>query len=93
MHKAAGITLRPRRRVRDMSTLLALVREHLGVTVVPELALTGMNRLVTVPVTPTARRALFLTPADPDDITANVRLLLEVAHQQSPATQRARPGP
>lgn len=89
MHEAAGIELRPRRRVRDMSTLLALVREQLGVTVVPELSLTGVHGLIAVPVTPAARRALRLIPADPDDITATVRVLLDITHQRSQAPAQA----
>ncbi len=92
MHEAAGVELRPARRVRDMTTLLSLVREQLGVTVVPELALTGAHGLVTVPVTPAARRALCLIPADPDDITATARVLLDIAHQESQAPTQAKAG-
>ncbi|MEU6073478.1 LysR family transcriptional regulator [Micromonospora sp. NPDC047074] len=79
MYDAAGQPLRPHRRVRDMATLLALVREQLGVTVVPELSLTGAQALAAIPISPPAHRVLRLVPADTDPVDATVRALLDVA--------------
>jgi hypothetical protein len=66
MYHAADLTLRPKLRVRDMTTLLALVREQVGVTVVPELSLTDRRGLTAIPVTPLTYRRLILTPARTD---------------------------
>jgi DNA-binding transcriptional LysR family regulator len=60
----AGVALRPARRIRDPATLLAMVQQQLGVTVVPELTLPRAHDLAVVPVAPTAHRALHLVPAD-----------------------------
>ncbi len=86
MYEAAGVELRPARRIRDMPTLLALVRERLGVTVVPTLALSRLDGVVAVPVTPAARRTLRLVPADEDDVPATVQLLLDIARTTAPLT-------
>lgn len=58
-----------------MNTLLALVRERLGVTVVPELALAGADGLAIAPVTPPDRRVLRLVPAA-EDVSPAVQALL-----------------
>ncbi|MEV6970142.1 LysR family transcriptional regulator [Hamadaea sp. NPDC051192] len=79
LYEDAGEPLQPQRRIRDMATLLALVREQLGVTVVPELSLTGAQGLVAIPLDPPAHRVLRLVPADPDDADLAVRTLLTVA--------------
>lgn len=84
MHTTAGVPFRPTRRVRDMATLLALVREQLGVTVIPELAITDTHGLVAVPVTPPARRTLRLVPAHPHDIPATVHALFVITRHRSP---------
>ncbi len=83
MHQAAGLRLQPARRVRDMATLLALVAEQLGVTVVPELALPAGHQLAVVPVTPTAHRALYLVPADERDLPAAGHVLLDITRDRS----------
>lgn len=79
MYDVAGIEMSPARRVRDMATLLALVRERLGVTVVPELALSGMQGLAAVPVLPAACRQLTVVAADREDLSLSVRTFLELA--------------
>jgi hypothetical protein len=66
MYKAAGLDLRPKLRVRDMATLLALVREQVGVTVIPELSFTDPRGLVAVPVEPLTHRRLVLTTHSQD---------------------------
>jgi len=83
MHQAAGLRLQPARRVRDMATLLALVAEQLGVTVVPELALPPGHQLAVVPVTPTTHRALYLVPADEQDLPAAGHVLLDITRDRS----------
>jgi len=90
MYHAAGLSLRPHRRVRDMATLLALVREQLGVTIVPELALTGAHALTAIPIVPAAHRVLRLVPADADPVDSTVRTLLDVARDAAPG-RPARP--
>ncbi|MFB6722642.1 LysR family transcriptional regulator [Kribbella sp. NPDC056345] len=60
LYKAAGLTLRHKLRVRDMATLLALVREQVGITVIPELSFTDRQGLVAIPITPASRRCLTL---------------------------------
>jgi DNA-binding transcriptional LysR family regulator len=66
MYKAAGLGLRPKLPVRDMATLLALVREQVGVTVIPELSFTDPRGLVAVPVKPVTHRRLVLTTHSQD---------------------------
>ena len=79
MHRVAGITLRPSRKIRDMTTLLALVREGLGVTVVPELAITDPQGLTVLPINPATYRALHLVAADSRDVPATVQVFLDIA--------------
>lgn len=66
-----------------MATLLALVAERLGVTVVPELALPAGHQLAVVPVTPTTHRALYLVPADERDLPAAGHVLLDITRDRS----------
>jgi DNA-binding transcriptional LysR family regulator len=81
MFHAAGLTLRPKLRVRDMTTLLALVREHVGITVIPELSLIDRRGLATMPITPPTYRRLVLTPADPRDVGPAARAFLNLTPQ------------
>jgi DNA-binding transcriptional LysR family regulator len=66
LHRQAGTPFSPAHRIRDMGTLLAMVRAGIGVTVVPGLtAAMLVPRLVMVPVRPPVGRRLVLTgPAD-----------------------------
>ncbi|WIX91427.1 LysR family transcriptional regulator [Amycolatopsis sp. DG1A-15b] len=98
MHHAAGLTLQPKLRIRDTTTLLALVREHVGVTVIPELSLTDQRGLAAIPIAPPAYRRLILTPADPHDVGPAARAFLDLAAHMtslpgcgSPGTGTARP--
>jgi DNA-binding transcriptional LysR family regulator len=88
MYHAAGLTLQPKLRVRDMTTLLALVREQVGITVVPELSLTDRRGLTAIPVTPLTYRRLILTPADPRDIGPAARAFLELTAQTAGTDDR-----
>ncbi|TDC76678.1 LysR family transcriptional regulator [Streptomyces hainanensis] len=66
VHRLSGVMLRPAHRVRDMGTLLTMVRGGIGVAIMPGLTATLLDhRLVLVPLTRTVTRHLSLTgPAD-----------------------------
>jgi len=81
LYDAASLPLRPARRIRDVATLLAMVRERLGVTVVPELTLPDGHGLAVVPIIPPKHRRLFLVPAD-DKLPAAATALLSLARRQ-----------
>lgn len=85
---ASCLPMRPSRRIRDVATLLAMVRERLGVTVVPELTLPAGHGLAAVPVIPTAHRRLLLVPAR-DDLPYAARALLRLLEQRDTATERS----
>jgi DNA-binding transcriptional LysR family regulator len=61
LYRAAGLEPRVQHEVRDMSTILGMVQERLGITVVPALALPPRTaRLRALPLEPRARRRLGL---------------------------------
>ncbi|MFB9691042.1 LysR family transcriptional regulator [Amycolatopsis plumensis] len=60
LHAAAGLPLRVAQRVREMATLLAMVRAGLGVTVVPELSLASRQGITALPLRPASRRRVLL---------------------------------
>lgn len=71
LHNQAGLPLRVDQRIREMSTLLAMVREGLGVTIVPELSTTGAHGVVTLPLRPRPQRHLtVISPSDPPSLPA-----------------------
>jgi DNA-binding transcriptional LysR family regulator len=66
LFRQANIRLRPTHHVRELSTLFAMVRSKMGITIVPSLvnSIIG-DGLVLVPLRPTHQRRLVLTgPAD-----------------------------
>ncbi|MFG6198544.1 LysR family transcriptional regulator [Nonomuraea sp. JJY05] len=65
--REAGVSLRCHYRVRDTNSILAMVAEGLGVTVVPELSLPDHHPGVhAVPLEPASERTVLLAlPADP----------------------------
>src|SRR5690348_4932505 len=67
LHEQHRVPLNPASRVTDMATLLAMVREGLGVSIVPALSL-GISHdgIVALPLRPRAPRALLLGAADSD---------------------------
>lgn len=83
LYADAGADVRVDHRIADMATLLTLVREGVGVTVVPELSLAGFAGIVAVPVATRLARSVHLTPA------AGTRLRLPVARFLQFATQLA----
>lgn len=61
LHRRQGLGLEPAHRVREMTTLLAMVRENLGVSIVPSLALRDTaGGVATVPLRPRAPRTLLM---------------------------------
>jgi DNA-binding transcriptional LysR family regulator len=88
MYHATGLTLQSKLRVRDMTTLLALVREHVGITVIPELSLTDRRGLAAIPITPPTYRRLILTPADPRDVGPAARAFLDLTAQTTNTQHR-----
>ncbi|MQA88110.1 MAG: LysR family transcriptional regulator [Streptosporangiales bacterium] len=64
-----GIPLAPAHRVREMTTLLAMIRENLGVSVIPSLSLNGTaERISALPLRPAAPRSLLLAARSDTDL-------------------------
>ncbi|MFI7423031.1 LysR family transcriptional regulator [Nonomuraea sp. NPDC049684] len=65
--RAAGASLRCHYRVRDTNSILAMVAEGLGLSIVPELALPAhLSGVHAIPLEPAAERTVLLVlPADP----------------------------
>lgn len=65
MHRSAGVPFAPAHRVREMGTLLAMVRAGVGVSIVPDLAGAMLDATLTlVPVRPRRTRRLVLAGHD-----------------------------
>lgn len=85
LHNQAGLPLRVDQRIREMSTLLAMVREGLGVTIVPALSITDTHELVTIPLQPRAQRHLtVINPGDPPTAPALAFHQLLAARDSAP---------
>jgi DNA-binding transcriptional LysR family regulator len=89
LYDNAGTGLHPVRRIHDTATLLAMVQQQLGVTVLPELALPRKHDLAVVPVAPAAHRALHLVPADERHVSAAATTFLDLAR----ASRHGQPSP
>ena len=94
IYARAELPLRPTRRVRDMNTLLAMVSETLGVTIVPSLALSGARRtelvyqgVVRLPLRPRATRTLYLASRADVTLSPAARTLIKISH----LTEESRP--
>lgn len=83
LHHTAGISFHIGQRVREMTTLLAMVREGLGITVIPELALTDPHGLVAIPLQPDTLRHLVLASSTTPP-TAAARAFQELVRQHRP---------
>ncbi|MFI6927712.1 LysR family transcriptional regulator [Nonomuraea spiralis] len=84
--RAAGASLKCHYRVRDTSSILAMVAEGLGVSIVPELSLPAHRPGVhAIPLDPAAERTILLAlPADPlPTATAFAELALALTPQPS----------
>ncbi|GAB2830169.1 LysR family transcriptional regulator [Actinocorallia aurea] len=96
LYRALGLTLSPARRVQRMDTLLAMVREDLGVSVVPSLALPELlDGISAVPLRPAAPRRLLLAAAGDGELTPAAGAFLDtVRAQTAPRAPRPdRPAP
>jgi DNA-binding transcriptional LysR family regulator len=77
---AAGLAPRVAFEVHEVSTILAMVAEGLGVSVVPELSAVAVPpRVALRPLTPAVERRLTLAVPSLDDAPPAVRALLDVA--------------
>jgi len=76
IHEQHRIPLAPASRVTDMATLLAMVREGLGVSIIPALSAdTSRDGITVVPLRPRVPRTLLLGTKDAD-LTPAARALL-----------------
>jgi DNA-binding transcriptional LysR family regulator len=67
LHDQHRVPLAPASRVTDMATLLAMVREGLGVSIIPALSLgTRHDGITALPLRPRAPRSLLLSARDAD---------------------------
>lgn len=91
IHNQHHIQLVPASRVTDMATLLAMVREGLGVSIIPALSVgTKRDGVATLPLRPRAPRKLFLGTKDADATPAVRAFLSHVrdSSQRAPETTR-----
>ena len=80
LHDQHHVPLAPVSRVTDMRTLLAMVREGLGVSIVPALSIgTSPDGITAMPLRPRAPRSLLLAAKDPDPGPAARTFLSSVA--------------
>ncbi len=77
LYQERGLRLTPRYRVQAIPTLLAMIREGLGVSVVPSLALGRGSELATVPLRPPAWRNLLLAARGDLDLNSAARVFLD----------------
>ena len=67
LHDQHRVPLAPASRVTDMATLLAMVREGLGVSIIPALSIgTSRDGITALPLRPRAPRVLLLSTRDAD---------------------------
>jgi len=92
LHDQHRVPLAPASRVTDMATLLAMVREGLGVSIIPALSLgTRHDGITALPLRPRAPRSLLLSARDADLSPAAGAFLSHVRDASPPA--RKTPGP
>ncbi len=84
LHDQHHVTLTPTSRVTDMATLLAMVREGLGVSIVPTLSLNpGYDGITALPLRPRAPRSLLLGARNAD-LSPAARTFLSHTHDADP---------
>ena len=88
----AGCLPRVRFRVGDVNAILAMVREGLGVTIIPELAVPPAEGLCALPLDPPAMRHLGFAVRSLAGASPAVRAFLEQARQAIPADPEAGSG-
>ncbi|MEW9530171.1 LysR family transcriptional regulator [Microbispora sp. NPDC049125] len=78
LYRQRGLPLEPAHKIRDMTTLLAMVREDLGVSLVPSLALGDEEGgVATLPLRPRAPRSLLLAARSAADLSPAGKAFLE----------------
>jgi len=77
--------------VRDNTTLLSMVREGLGLTIMPELALDDGSGVTTLRLSPNLRRTLHAVSLPTDTLRPAVTAFLALI-ESHPASRRAAPG-
>jgi DNA-binding transcriptional LysR family regulator len=83
IHRAAGLPFAPAQRVRELATLIGLVEEGIGVSLVPEVVRPLIpNTLVMVPLLPHHTRSLVLRGPSARVWPATVRALADEARGQ-----------
>lgn len=86
IHDQQHVPLVPASRVTDMATLLAMVREGLGVSIIPALSAdTSPDGVITLPLRPRAPRRLLLGTKDADATPAIRAFLSHVRCQPASA--------
>lgn len=80
LYEEQSLPLRPRHQVRELTTILAMVRENLGISLVPSLALSGgFDGTVTLPLRPRAPRRLLLAAPGGTEVSRAARAFLDTA--------------
>lgn len=89
--RSASAELTATHRVRDMTTLLSMVAENLGVTIAPSLALCGSDGatvlrrdIAAVPLAPRVTRTLVLAARPGATLSPTARCLLDLAAARGP---------
>lgn len=91
--RANGVTPRVKFAVRDVDTVLALVAEGLGVTVVPALALpAALPNVAVLPLEPPIRRRLALAVRSRDAVAPAVAAFLDLARDGTGQVEPRRRG-
>ena len=92
LHDQHRVPFAPASRVTDMATLLAMVREGLGVSIIPALSLgTSHDGITALPLSPRAPRILLVSARDADLSPAADALLSHVRDASLPVRRAPAP--
>jgi DNA-binding transcriptional LysR family regulator len=84
LYEEQELSLRPAHRVREVATILAMVREDLGVSLIPSLALNaGLDSTVALPLRPVVRRHLLLAALSRDALSPAARAFLDTVEEDT----------
>jgi DNA-binding transcriptional LysR family regulator len=95
LHALAGVPYRPTQRIRELTTLLAMVDAGLGIAIVPSLAASMLPEgLTLVPVLPRMERVLVLTGPATRPWHPNVTVIRDLCEKEAAAASSppGRPG-
>jgi DNA-binding transcriptional LysR family regulator len=91
LYQQQGMSLEPTHRVREMTTLLAMIRENLGVSIVPSLALgDAADGTVALPLRPGVPRSLLLAARAAEDLSPAAKGFLDAIPRQDQQPHRER---